>query len=105
MKRLTLKNQSNEIMVKDIYGKIHDFKDVPHEFYGCIRKLYDYENTGLNPEEIEMIVEALEDMRDKLYKADSPNAYSVSDCCKTLNTILDVRKKEKSAEAPQSLNG
>jgi hypothetical protein len=35
MKRLTL-NQNNEIKVKDIYGKIHDCKDVPHEFYGCI---------------------------------------------------------------------
>lgn len=52
MKRLTL-NQNNEIKVKDIYGKIHDCKDVPHEFYGCIRKLYDYENTGLNPDEID----------------------------------------------------
>lgn len=104
MKRLTL-NQDSEIKVKDIYGKMHDCDDVPNEFYGCIRKLYDYENTGFNPEEIEIIVEALEDMRDKLYKVGTPNAYSVSDCCKTLNTILDVRKKEKSAEALQSLNG
>nr|UVY40848.1 MAG: hypothetical protein [Bacteriophage sp.]UWF99467.1 MAG: hypothetical protein [Bacteriophage sp.]UWG30342.1 MAG: hypothetical protein [Bacteriophage sp.]UWH99730.1 MAG: hypothetical protein [Bacteriophage sp.]DAG06979.1 MAG TPA: protein of unknown function DUF5053 [Caudoviricetes sp.] len=107
MKRLTL-NQDSEIKVKDIYGKMHDCKDVPNEFYGCIRKLYDYENTGFNPEEIEIIVEALEDMRNKLYKAGSPNAYSVSNCCKTLNAILEVRekrKKEKSAEALQSLNG
>lgn len=44
MKRLTL-NQDSEIKVKDIYGKMHDCKDVPNEFYGCIRKLYDYENT------------------------------------------------------------
>ena len=43
----------------------------------------------------EIIVEALEDMRDKLYKADNPKAYSVSDCCKTLNTILEVREKRK----------
>lgn len=42
MKRLTL-NQDSEIKVKDIYGKMHDCKDVPREFYGCIRKLYDYE--------------------------------------------------------------
>ena len=105
MKRLT-QNQNSEIKVKDIYGKIHDCKDVPHEFYGCIRKLYDYENTGFNPEEIEIIVEALEDMRNKLYEADNPNAYSVGDCCKTLNTILEVReKRKKSAEALQSLNG
>lgn len=94
MKRLTL-NQDSEIKVKDIYGKMHDCKDVPNEFYGCIRKLYDYENTGFNPEEIEIIVEALEDMRDKLYKAGNLNAYSVSDCCKTLNTILEVREKRK----------
>lgn len=39
MKRLTL-NQDSEIKVKDIYGKMHDCKDVPNEFYGCIRKLY-----------------------------------------------------------------
>ena len=38
MKRLTL-NQDSEIKVKDIYGKMHDYKDVPNEFYGCIRKL------------------------------------------------------------------
>lgn len=94
MKRLTL-NQDSEIKVKDIYGKMHDCKDVPNEFYGCIRKLYDYENTGFNPEEIEIIVEALEDMRDKLYKADNLNAYKVSDYCKTLNTILEVREKRK----------
>lgn len=97
MKRLT-QNQNSEIKVKDIYGKMHDFKDVPNEFYGCIRKLYDYENTGFNPEEIEIIIEALEDMRNKLYKADNPNAYnaySVSDCCKNLNTILEVREKRK----------
>ena len=97
MKRLTL-NQDSEIKVKDIYGKMHDCKDVPNEFYGCIRKLYDYENTGFNPEEIEIIIEALEDMRNKLYEADNPNAYnaySVSDCCKTLNTILEVREKRK----------
>lgn len=94
MKRLTL-NQDSEIKVKDIYGKMHDCKDVPREFYGCIRKLYDYENTGFNPEEIEIIVEALEDMRDKLYKADNLNAYKVSDYRKTLNTILEVREKRK----------
>lgn len=96
MKRLTL-NQDSEIKVKDIYGKMHDCKDVPNEFYGCIRKLYDYENTGFNPEEIEIIIEALEDMRNKLYEADNPNtynAYSVSDCCKTLNTILDKGKRK-----------
>ena len=40
MKRLTI-NQNNKIKVKDIYGKMHDCKDVPNEFYGCIRKLYD----------------------------------------------------------------
>lgn len=97
MKRLTL-NQDSEIKVKDIYGKMHACKDVPNEFYGCIRKLYDYENTGLNPAEIEIIVEALEDMRNKLYEADNPNAYSVSDCCKTLNTILKIKEKEKSAD-------
>ncbi len=92
MKRLTL-NQNSEIKVKDVYGKMHDCKDVPNEFYGCIRKLYDYENTGFNPEEIEIIIEALEYMRNKLYEANNPNAYS--DCCKTLNTILEVREKRK----------
>ena len=100
MKRLTI-NQNSEIKVKDIYGKMHDCKDVPNEFYGCIRKLYDYENTGFNPEEIEIIIEALEDMRNKLYEADNPNAYSVSKCCEILNAILNVkdkRKKEKSAD-------
>lgn len=94
MKRLTL-NQDSEIKVRDVYGKMHDCKDVPNEFYGCIRKLYDYENTGFNPEEIEIIIEALENMRNKVYKADHPNAYSVSDCCKTLNTIFEVREKRK----------
>ncbi|WP_294655495.1 hypothetical protein [uncultured Ruminococcus sp.] len=43
MKRLTL-NQDSEIRVKDVYGKMHDCKDVPNEFYGCIRKLYDYKD-------------------------------------------------------------
>lgn len=94
MKRLTL-NQDSEIKVKDIYGKMHDCKDVPNEFYGCIRKLYDYENTGFNPEEIEIVLEALEDVRDKLRDAGRPNAYSVSECYKALNTILDVKKKRK----------
>lgn len=94
MKRLTL-NQDSEIKVKDIYGKIHDCKGIPNEFYGCIRKLYDYENTGFNPEEIEIILKVLEDMRDKLREADRPNVYKVSDCRKTLNTILEVRKKRK----------
>lgn len=36
MKRLTL-NQDGEIKVKDIYGKMHDCKDVPNEFYGWSR--------------------------------------------------------------------
>jgi hypothetical protein len=84
MKRLTL-NQDSEIKVRDVYGKMHDCKDVPNEFYGCIRKLYDYENTGFNPEEIEIIIEALENMRNKVYKADN--------YCKILNTIFEVREK------------
>lgn len=84
MKRLTL-NQDSEIKVRDVYGKMHDCKDVPNEFYGCIRKLYDYENTRFNPEEIEIIIEALENMRNKVYKADN--------YCKILNTIFEVREK------------
>lgn len=84
MKRLTL-NQDSEIKVRDVYGKMHDCKDVPNEFYGCIRKLYDYEKTGFNPEEIEIIIEALENMRNKVYKADN--------YCKILNTIFEVREK------------
>ena len=82
MKRLTL-NQDSEIRVKDVYGKMHDckdvpnefygcirklydYKDVPNEFYGCIRKLYDYENTGYNPDFIDTISYILEYMKDLL---------------------------------------
>ncbi|WP_294655497.1 hypothetical protein [uncultured Ruminococcus sp.] len=43
-----------------------NFKDVPNEFYGCIRKLYDYENTGYNPDFIDTISYILEYMKDLL---------------------------------------
>ena len=39
MKRLTI-NQNNKIKVKDIYGKMHDCKDVPNEFYGWVLKIF-----------------------------------------------------------------
>lgn len=89
MKRLTL-NQDSEIKVKDIYGKMHDCKDVPNEFYGCIRKLYDYENTGYNPDFIDTISYILEDMKDLL---ENPTAENIKACRAKVDYILSAKDK------------
>lgn len=89
MKRLTL-NQDSEIKVKDIYGKIHDCKDVPNEFYGCIRKLYDFENTGYNPDFIDTIQYILEDMKELLT---NPNATNIKACLHKIDYILNAKDK------------
>ena len=89
MKRLTL-NQDSKIKVKDIYGKMHDCKDVPNEFYGCIRKLYDYENTGYNPDFIDTISYILEDMKDLL---NNPTAENIKACKSKIDYILSAKDK------------
>ena len=88
MKRLTL-NQDGEIKVKDIYGKMHDCKDVPNEFYGCIRKLYDFENTGYNPDFIGTIPHILEDMKERLA---NPNATNIKACLHKIDYILNAKE-------------
>lgn len=92
MKRLTL-NQDGEIKVKDIYGKMHDCKDVPNEFYGCIRKLYDYESTGYNPDFIDTIPHILEDMKERLA---NPNATNIKACLHKINYILNAKENAAS---------
>jgi hypothetical protein len=92
MKRLTL-NQDSKIKVKDIYGKMHDCKDVPNEFYGCIRKLYDYENTGYNPDFIDTISYILEDMKDLL---ENPTAENIKACRAKVDYILSAKDKAAS---------
>mgnify|MGYP004638377145 CR=1 FL=1 len=87
MKRLTL-NQDSKIKVEDIYGKMHDYKDVPIEFYCCIRKLYDYENTGYNPDFIDTISYILEDMKDLL---ENPTAENIKTCKSKINYILSAK--------------
>lgn len=89
MKRLTL-NQDSKIKVEDIYGKMHDYKDVPIEFYCCIRKLYDYENTGYNPDFIDTISYILEDMKDLL---ENPTAENIKTCKSKINYILSAKDK------------
>lgn len=91
MKRLTL-NQDSKIKVKDIYGKMHDCKDVPNEFYGCIRKLYDYENTGYNPDFIDIISYFLEDMKDLL---ENPTAENIKTCKSKINCILSAKEENR----------
>lgn len=36
-----------------------DWKDIPRELYGALCKLHDYEKTGLNPDEVEIMVEKI----------------------------------------------
>lgn len=91
MKRLTL-NQDSKIKVKDIYGKMHDFKDVPNEFYGCIRKLYDYENTCYNPDFIDTISYILEDMKDLL---ENPTSENIKACKSKINYILSAKEENR----------
>jgi hypothetical protein len=91
MKRLTL-NQDGEIKVKDIYGKMHDCKDVPNEFYSCIRKLYDYENTGFNPDFIDTISYILEDMKDLLENHTTEN---IKACKSKINYILSAKEENR----------
>lgn len=91
MKRLTL-NQDSEIKVKDIYGKMHDCKDVPNEFYGCIRKLYDYENTGYNPDFIDTIPHILEDMKERLA---NPNATNIKACLYQIDYIISAKEENR----------
>lgn len=91
MKRLTL-NQDSKIKVKDIYGKMHDCKDVPNEFYGCIRKLYDFENTGYNPDFIDTISYILEDMKDLL---ENPTAENIKTCKSKINYILSAKEENR----------
>ncbi len=92
MKRLTL-NQDSKIKVEDIYGKMHDYKDVPIEFYCCIRKLYDYEATGYNPDFIDTISYILEDMKDLL---ENPTAENIKTCKSKINYILSAKDKAAS---------
>lgn len=89
MKRLTL-NQDSKIKVKDIYGKMHDCKDVPNEFYGCIRKLYDYENTGFNPDFIDTIPNILIDVAELL---ENPTAENIRACKSKINYILSAKEE------------
>ncbi len=91
MKRLTL-NQDSKIKVEDIYGKMHDYKDVPNEFYSCIRKLYDYENTGFNPDFIDTISYILEDMKDLL---ENPTAENIKACKSKINYILSAKEENR----------
>lgn len=91
MKRLTL-NQDSKIKVKDIYGKMHDCKDVPNEFYGCIRKLYDYENTGYTIDFIDNIPKILEDMRERLL---NPSAVNIKACLHMIDYILNTKEKDR----------
>jgi hypothetical protein len=91
MKRLTL-NQDGEIKVKDIYGKMHDCKDVPNEFYSCIRKLYDYENTGFNPDFIDTISYILEDMKNLL---ENPTTENIKACKSKINYILSAKEENR----------
>lgn len=92
MKRLTL-NQDSKIKVEDIYGKMHDYKDVPIEFYCCIRKLYDFENTGYNPDFIDTISYILEDMKDLL---NNPTAENIKACRAKVDYILSAKDKAAS---------
>lgn len=92
MKRLTL-NQDCEIKVKDIYGKMHDCKDVPNEFYGCIRKLYDYESTGYNPDFIDTIPYILQDMAELL---ENPTTEHIKACKSKIDYILSAKDKAAS---------
>lgn len=89
MKRLTL-NQGSKIKVKDIYGKMHDCKDVPNEFYGCIRKLYDYENTDYNPDFIDTIPYILQDMAELL---ENPTIEHIKACKSKIDYILNAKDK------------
>lgn len=91
MKRLTL-NQDSKIKVKDIYGKMHDFKDVPNEFYGCIRKLYDYENTDYNPDFIDTIPHILIDMAELL---ENPTVENIKVCKSKINYILSAKEENR----------
>lgn len=91
MKRLTL-NQDSEIKVKDIYGKMHDCKDVPREFYGCIRKLYDYENTGYTIDFIDNIPHILKDMRERLL---NPSVLNIRVCLHMIDSILNANEKDR----------
>lgn len=91
MKRLTL-NQDGEIKVKDIYGKMHDCKDEPNEFYSCIRKLYDYENTGFNPDFIDTISYILEDMKNLL---ENPTTENIKACKSKINYILSAKEENR----------
>lgn len=91
MKRLTL-NQDSEIKVKDIYGKMHDYKDVPNEFYGCIRKLYDYENTGYTIDFINNIPHILKDMRERLL---NPSVLNIRVCLHMIDYILNANEKDR----------
>ena len=91
MKRLTL-NQDSKIKVKDIYGKMHDCKDVPNQFYGCIRKLYDYENTGFNPDFIDTIPNILIDVAELL---ENPTAENIRACKSKINYILSAKEENR----------
>lgn len=51
MNRLTYKNPNGKWGLKNGY----DIQKVPHELYGALCKLKDYEETGLNPDGVERI--------------------------------------------------
>lgn len=91
MKRLTL-NQDSEIKVRDVYGEMHDCKDVPNEFYGCIRKLYDYENTGFNPDFIDTIPNILIDVAELF---ENPTAENIRACKSKINYILSAKEENR----------
>ena len=38
-------------------GKIVPWKDIPKELYGALCKLHAYEQTGLNPAAVELLIE------------------------------------------------
>lgn len=57
MRRLTFHNSDGT------WGLIHaDIKKVPKNLYGCMCKLKDYEDTQLDPSDIEMVKDMYDDM-------------------------------------------
>ena len=59
MQRLTYKNPNGTWGLSNGY----DMKKIPGELYGALWKLREYEETGLNPEQIKEILLEQEELR------------------------------------------
>lgn len=91
MNRMTQKDSQGNWCLRGLpWKKLHIgeaiTKEVSEKLYGALWRLMEYEDTGLEPEEIEALVE--KNQKQKMSKS-NPNTYYCPECGEALNPMWD----------------